>query len=160
MSIHDESSHISHFIDESGFERRAEEVVEISDIVLEEVTRVVANDVQQPITVLEEATENETECVTQPEVVVVTHAEIGTQSEPAEEIHVETVASDTTLGRGMRKKESSVRLLDYVVNTVVPVPKSLSTVNPDGSSEYGIENFVNCERFSESHRGFLANVTA
>lgn len=34
------------------------------DIVLEEVTRVVANDVQQQIIVSEEATETEAECMT------------------------------------------------------------------------------------------------
>lgn len=60
----------------------------------------------------------------------------------------------------MRKKEAFVRLRDYVVNTVAHVSMYLATVNPNGSSEYEIEKFVNYYIFSESHRGLLASVTA
>lgn len=123
-----------------------------------EVITVVANYVQQLIIVAEGVTENEAERTTQLEPAIVIHAETGTQSEPIGETHVEkTVGLDTTLGQGMRKKKSYVRLRDYVI--IIVSPMSLYTADPNESSEYGIENFLTYDKFSESHRGFLAIVT-
>lgn len=49
-------------------------------------------------------------------------------------------------GRGMHKKEQSVRLRDHILNTVQ-------------TYVYNIEDFVTCDRFSEQHRAFLAKIT-
>lgn len=59
------------------------------------------------------------------------------------------------LGRGMRRKEVSVKLRDYICNTTI---KSSITSQQTGL-EYGIENFVNYDRFSKSHRAFFVSIT-
>ena len=48
---------------------------------------------------------------------------------------------EVVLGRGMRRKEASVKFHNYVCNTTI---KSSITSQQTGL-EYGIENFVNCD---------------
>ncbi|XP_024009467.1 uncharacterized protein LOC112084549 [Eutrema salsugineum] len=81
-------------------------------------------------------------------------------TEPASVTQAETVqqpASAEFLGRGMRKKKTSVKLRDYVCNTTFTMNKS--TVSQELSNDYGIENYVNCERFSMSHKAFPCSIT-
>lgn len=51
------------------------------------------------------------------------------------------------LGRGHRQKIKSTRLKDFVANTI------------HATSCYPIEDFISCDRFSKSHRIYLAAVT-
>ncbi|GJW18350.1 retrovirus-related pol polyprotein from transposon RE2 [Tanacetum coccineum] len=65
---------------------------------------------------------------------------------------------EENLGRGHRKKETSVHLRDYVTNTVKK--KSLSCSTPPAQSRssgtpYPIAHYVNCDKFSSCHRTFL-----
>ncbi|GAA0163145.1 hypothetical protein LIER_39533 [Lithospermum erythrorhizon] len=57
------------------------------------------------------------------------------------------------LGRGHRTKTQSVRLRDFVTNTV-------KIVSPSSGILYPIANSVNCNNFSVRHRHFLAALTA
>lgn len=69
------------------------------------------------------------------------------------------------MGRGFREKVPSIRLRDYVTNTVVTQsPSILSPRSPAPSASSGtpfpITHYINCAKFSVSHRQFLAAVTA
>ena len=69
------------------------------------------------------------------------------------------------LGRGLRTKTPSTRLRDYVVNTVtLDTSLSLSSTSPthqsSSGSVYPLSNFLSCEKFSDSHRSFLASISS
>ncbi|GKB79977.1 retrovirus-related pol polyprotein from transposon TNT 1-94 [Tanacetum coccineum] len=65
---------------------------------------------------------------------------------------------EENLGRGQSKKETSVRLRDYVTNTVKKKSPSRSTPPAQSRSlgtPYHIAHYVNCDKFSSCHRTFL-----
>ncbi|GJS02148.1 retrovirus-related pol polyprotein from transposon TNT 1-94 [Tanacetum coccineum] len=73
-------------------------------------------------------------------------------------LNVEEQIQEENLGRGHRKKETSVRLRDYVTNTVKKKSPSRSTPPAQSRSSgtpYPIAHYVNCDRFSSCHRTFL-----
>nr|GEW67718.1 retrovirus-related Pol polyprotein from transposon TNT 1-94 [Tanacetum cinerariifolium] len=66
--------------------------------------------------------------------------------------------SDDGNGRGHCKKETSVRLRDYVTNTVKKKSPSCSTPPAQSRSSgtpYPMAHYVNCDEFSSCHRTFL-----
>nr|TKS15559.1 hypothetical protein D5086_0000032540 [Populus alba] len=65
------------------------------------------------------------------------------------------------LGRGHRQRYPSIRLHDYVTNTIQLSP-SRSPLDPLHSSgtPYPLAHYVNCDKFSMRHRHFLAVITA
>lgn len=60
----------------------------------------------------------------------------------------------TELGRGLRTKTITAKLHDYVLQTIS------SVVSCHTKSPYGIEFYVDCSRFSESHCHFLAVISS
>ena len=74
----------------------------------------------------------------------------------------ETNQEPATLGRGMRNKMPSVRLSDFVSQTVVHGSPSQSSPAPQSSSgtPFPISHYVNCEKFSVPHKSFIAAITA
>ncbi|GJT45265.1 RNA-directed DNA polymerase, eukaryota [Tanacetum coccineum] len=67
------------------------------------------------------------------------------------------------LGRGHRKKHVSVRLRDYVTNTIQKMSPSHSTPlaqSTSSSTPYPIGHYVNSEKISSCHRTFLKAITA
>lgn len=76
----------------------------------------------------------------------------------------DTSSSNNEFGRGMRTKFPSVKLKDFVTNTVrklSPSPSQSSSASHQSSGiSYPIAHYVNCDRFSMGHRKFLAAVTA
>ncbi|GKB59513.1 retrovirus-related pol polyprotein from transposon TNT 1-94 [Tanacetum coccineum] len=65
---------------------------------------------------------------------------------------------EENLRRRNRKKETSVRLRDYVTNTVKKKSPSRSTPPAQSRSSgtpYPIAHYVNCDKFSSCHRTFL-----
>ncbi|GJW47591.1 retrovirus-related pol polyprotein from transposon TNT 1-94 [Tanacetum coccineum] len=73
-------------------------------------------------------------------------------------LNVEEQIQEENLGRGHRKKETSVRLRDYVTNTVKKKSPSGSTPPAQYRSlgtPYPIAHYVNCDKFSSCHRTFL-----
>lgn len=60
----------------------------------------------------------------------------------------------TELGRGLRTKTITAKLHDYVLQTIS------SVVSCHTKSPYGIEFYVDCSRFSESHCHFLAAISS
>lgn len=73
-------------------------------------------------------------------------------------------ATENHMGRGLREKVPSIRLRDYVTNTVITQsPSALSPVSPSPSVSSGapfpITHYINCANFSVRHRNFLAAVT-
>nr|GEV37516.1 hypothetical protein [Tanacetum cinerariifolium] len=73
-------------------------------------------------------------------------------------LNVKEQIQEKNLGRGHRKKETSVHLRDYVTNTVkkkcpsrtTPPAQSRSSCTP-----YPIAHYVNCDKFLSCHRSFL-----
>lgn len=65
------------------------------------------------------------------------------------------------LGRGHRQRYPSVRLHDYVTNTIQlsPSRSPLDPLHPSGTP-YPLAHYVNCDKFSMRHRHFLAVITA
>lgn len=57
-------------------------------------------------------------------------------------------------GRGLRTKNIPTKLHDYVLNTIIPVAASYT------KTPYSLEFYVDCSRFSEGHRHFLAAITS
>ncbi|GJW52678.1 hypothetical protein Tco_0096763 [Tanacetum coccineum] len=73
-------------------------------------------------------------------------------------VDTEEQIQEENLRRGNRKKETSVRLCDYVTNTVKKMSPSLSTPPAQSWSScttYSIAHYVNCDEFSSCHRTFL-----
>nr|GEY04027.1 retrovirus-related Pol polyprotein from transposon TNT 1-94 [Tanacetum cinerariifolium] len=73
-------------------------------------------------------------------------------------LNVEEQIQEENLGRGHRKKETSVRLRDYVTNTVKKNSPSRSTPPAQSRSSdtpYPIAHYVNCDKFAYCHRAFL-----
>nr|GEU66637.1 hypothetical protein [Tanacetum cinerariifolium] len=75
-------------------------------------------------------------------------------------LHEEPPSQDReeNLERGHRKKETSIRLRDYVTNTVKKKSPSRSTPPAQSRSSgtpYPIAHYVNCDKFSSCHRTFL-----
>ncbi|KAJ9548782.1 LOW QUALITY PROTEIN: hypothetical protein OSB04_021325 [Centaurea solstitialis] len=72
-------------------------------------------------------------------------------------------ANVTRMGRKMRTKIPSVKLRDFVTNTVRKLSPSTSQCSPASNHSsgmaYPIAHFVNCDRFSVGHKKFLAAVT-
>ncbi|GAA0149628.1 hypothetical protein LIER_08761 [Lithospermum erythrorhizon] len=72
--------------------------------------------------------------------------------------------ADVTLGRGMRTRVPSVRLWDFVVNTLsIPRPPPTTTSSsshlPSGNGNfYSLSDVMDSSRFSLEHRIFLAVV--
>lgn len=66
------------------------------------------------------------------------------------------------LGKGHRIKRPSVKLSDYVTNTMIKLSPSTcsSASSHDSGARYPIAHYVNCDRFSHQHRQFLAAVSA
>ncbi|GJY30199.1 retrovirus-related pol polyprotein from transposon TNT 1-94 [Tanacetum coccineum] len=67
------------------------------------------------------------------------------------------------LGRGCHKKESSVRLCDFVTHTIrkaSPFPSSLPVQSWSLGTPYPIAHYVNCDKFSMCHRTFLVAIDA
>ena len=66
------------------------------------------------------------------------------------------------LGRGHRQRYPSIRLQNYVTNTIQKLSPSLSSSIPQHSSgtPYPLAHYVNCDKFSVRHRNFLAALTA
>lgn len=64
------------------------------------------------------------------------------------------------MGHGQRRKEVSIRLRDYVTNTIRKLSPSPLKPSPRHSSgtPYPIAYFVNCDNFSTRHRNFLATI--
>ena len=64
------------------------------------------------------------------------------------------------LGSGLRKKEASIRLRDYVTHTIQK--KGLSTSSPvprhASGTPYPIAHYANCDKFSVRHRNFLVDL--
>ena len=87
-----------------------------------------------------------------------------TQSQPL----TETTSPDTTeteavipsdlptteLGRGLRTKTIQAKLHDYVLQTISPAVTCHTTAS------YALEFYVDCSKFSESHRHFLASLSS
>jgi hypothetical protein len=65
------------------------------------------------------------------------------------------------LGRGHRQRYPSVRLHEYVTNTIQlsPSRSPLDPLHPSGTP-YPLAHYVNCDKFSMRHRHFLAVITA
>ncbi|GJV89139.1 retrovirus-related pol polyprotein from transposon TNT 1-94 [Tanacetum coccineum] len=73
-------------------------------------------------------------------------------------VDTEEQIQEENLGRRHRKKETSVRLRDYVTNTVQKTSPSLSTPPAQSRSSctpYPIAHYVNCDKFSFCHRTFI-----
>ncbi|GJY03915.1 retrovirus-related pol polyprotein from transposon TNT 1-94 [Tanacetum coccineum] len=73
-------------------------------------------------------------------------------------LNVEEQIQEENLGKGHRKKETSVHHRDYVTNTVKK--KSPSHFTPSAQSRssgtpYPTTHYVNCDKFSSCHRTFL-----
>ncbi|CAH9074985.1 unnamed protein product [Cuscuta europaea] len=70
--------------------------------------------------------------------------------------------SEPLLGRGLRNKIPSVKLRDYTTNTVIISSPSPAKPTPQLSSgtPFPIAHYISCSKFSDSHRAFLAAVTA
>lgn len=66
------------------------------------------------------------------------------------------------LGRGHRIKYPSIRLHDYVTNTIRKLSSSITSSVPSHASGilYPIAHYVNCDNFSLQHRSFLAAISA
>lgn len=75
--------------------------------------------------------------------------------------HEEANSNENQLGRGQHTKIPSVKLRDYVTNTVnVISPSTRSSSSQHGSGDpYPIAHYVNCDKFSLQHRKFLAAIT-
>jgi len=58
------------------------------------------------------------------------------------------------LGRGKRQRTHSVKLKEFVIETGNPKTKKNKS-----TSEYLIANYVDCERFSESHKAYMVAIT-
>ncbi|KAA8532541.1 hypothetical protein F0562_032643 [Nyssa sinensis] len=73
----------------------------------------------------------------------------------------ENVIQEESLGRGQRVKQPSVRLREYVTNSIQVYPPACSLLQSNSSgTPYPIANYVNYDKFSSHHRSFLATVTA
>ncbi|GAA0138468.1 hypothetical protein LIER_00211 [Lithospermum erythrorhizon] len=93
---------------------------------------------------------------------------VSAEASPEQEVSVPASVSSNgrievceELGRGKRVKMPSVRLQDYVTNTVFhvsPSPASLAFPRKLGTP-YFISHSVNCNHFSSGHRNFLAAIT-
>lgn len=73
-------------------------------------------------------------------------------------VDTEEQIQEENLGRRHHKKETSVRLRDYVTNTVKKMSPSCSTPPAQSQSSgtpYLIAHYVNCDKFSSCHRIFL-----
>ena len=70
--------------------------------------------------------------------------------------------AEQPLGRGHRVKRAPTHLQDYVSHTVLcSLPQtSASTSCESSGTPYPLTNYVSCDRFSLSHKQFLAAVTA
>ncbi|GAA0156508.1 transmembrane signal receptor [Lithospermum erythrorhizon] len=64
------------------------------------------------------------------------------------------------MGRGKRTRVPSVKLRDYVTNTVQKIRPSSPSHSQYSGTRYPISHSVDCNRFSVGHRTFLAAVTA
>lgn len=69
-----------------------------------------------------------------------------------------------SLGKGKRQKFPSVKLRDYVVQTsslsTPPLPATNTSSDQSSSgTPYPISNYVSCDRFSSTHRGYLVTLT-
>lgn len=73
------------------------------------------------------------------------------------------IRNSKELGRGMRTKILSVRLREFVTNTIrnkSPSRSSPSTSNHSSGTPYPITHYVNCALFSVRHIIFFAAITA
>ncbi|XP_074305495.1 uncharacterized protein LOC141640711 [Silene latifolia] len=71
--------------------------------------------------------------------------------------------NENILGRGHRIKIPNSRLRGYVLDTAQsPSPQSSSPTSPSSPSgtPFSLTNYVNCNKFSEKQRHFLAAITA
>ncbi|CAH9143337.1 unnamed protein product [Cuscuta epithymum] len=71
-------------------------------------------------------------------------------------------SGDTNFGRGLRTKQPSVRLKDYVTHTVIrknPIPPS-SSPSASSGTPFPISHYVSCDNFSVAHRVFLAAISS
>ena len=72
----------------------------------------------------------------------------------------EVTGTAEDLGRGKRARQPSVRLHDYVLHTAtIRSSSSPSSSLAFSGTPYPIANYVNCAKFSLSHRRFAAAVT-
>ena len=95
------------------------------------------------------------------EVVLPSSAASGSTSEPHRDDSGQgTNQGEETevLGRGQRRKETSVKLRDFVIHTVQTLSPSVTAPASRHSSgkPYPIAHYVNCDNFSLRHRVFLA----
>ncbi|WVZ25460.1 hypothetical protein V8G54_004004 [Vigna mungo] len=72
--------------------------------------------------------------------------------------HDISAPADERLGRGYRLKKTSLRLRDYVTNTIHVLSPStrLPSLSSSSGTPYPITQYVNCHNFSLAHRVFLA----
>ncbi|GAA0186796.1 transmembrane signal receptor [Lithospermum erythrorhizon] len=81
------------------------------------------------------------------------------------DVHVGSSVSDVSnggmdMGRGKRTRVPSVKLRDYVTNTVQKISPSSPSHSQSSGTRYPISHLVNCNRFSVGHSIFLVAVTA
>lgn len=65
--------------------------------------------------------------------------------------------SDEPLGRGHRQKKAPAKMKEFVANTVVTTSVPCDTRH---STLYPIGDYVDCQKFSETHKAFLAAITS
>lgn len=62
------------------------------------------------------------------------------------------------LGRGLRRKIPPVTLKQFVTNTVTT--RALDMATSSSTSLYPIHNYIDCHRFSETHKVYMVAVTS
>lgn len=91
------------------------------------------------------------------------HMPTGGSSHGDGELKTNGVAGEEVMGKGMRTKYPNSRYREYVTHTIVkkksPFSSSPSTSASSGTP-YPITHFVNCERFSDNHKRYIAAITA
>lgn len=70
-----------------------------------------------------------------------------------------TTTATPALGRGLRTKQPSTRLADFVVNTVTLTPLAALSTSQSSGTVYPLSAYYTTARFSESHCNYLSALT-
>lgn len=103
------------------------------------------------------------EDVSSPLAPTVGEAQVEGGTDGEGEMMTSGVSGEEVMGRGMRTKFPNSRYREYVTHTIVK-EKSPSSSSPSTSASsgtpYPITHFVNCDRFSNNHKRYIAAITA